>query len=140
MIALSLKNIGIEKVEICTTSGFPIVYGEKIINPSLPTVLVYGHYDVQPADPIELWISSPFEPQIKQTEIHPQGAIFARVACDDKGQMFMHLKAVEAMLQAAELPCNVKFMIEGEEEIGSENLGVFIKNNKEKLKADIIIV
>ncbi|MCF8329034.1 MAG: M20/M25/M40 family metallo-hydrolase, partial [Crocinitomicaceae bacterium] len=87
MIALSLKNIGIEKVEICPTAGFPIVYGEKIINPSLPTVLVYGHYDVQPADPIELWISPPFEPQIKQTETHPQGAIFARGACDDKGQM-----------------------------------------------------
>ena len=140
MIALSLKNIGIEKVEICPTAGFPIVYGEKIINPSLPTVLVYGHYDVQPADPIELWISPPFEPQLKQTEIHPQGAIFARGACDDKGQMFMHLKAVEAMLHEGELPCNVKFMIEGEEEIGSQNLGVFIKNNKDKLKADIIIV
>jgi acetylornithine deacetylase/succinyl-diaminopimelate desuccinylase-like protein len=140
ILAKNLREIGIERVEICQTAGFPIVYGEKIIDDSLPTVLVYGHYDVQPADPLDLWTSPPFEPQLKQTEIHPDGAIFARGSCDDKGQMFMHVKAVEAMLQSGELPCNVKFMIEGEEEVGSVNLGVFIKQNKEKLKADIIIV
>jgi len=140
ILAKNLKEIGIERVEICQTAGFPIVYGEKIIDDSLPTVLVYGHYDVQPADPLDLWTSPPFEPQLKQTEIHPDGAIFARGSCDDKGQMFMHVKAVEAMLQSGELPCNVKFMIEGEEEVGSVNLGVFIKQNKEKLKADIILV
>ena len=140
ILAENLREIGIERVEICQTAGFPIVYGEKIIDESLPTVLVYGHYDVQPADPLALWTSPPFEPQIKQTEIHPDGAIFARGSCDDKGQMFMHVKAVEAMLQSGELPCNVKFMIEGEEEVGSVNLGVFIKQNKEKLKADIILV
>ena len=140
ILAKNLREIGIERVEICQTAGFPIVYGEKIIDDSLPTVLVYGHYDVQPADPLDLWTSPPFEPQLKQTEIHPDGAIFARGSCDDKGQMFMHVKAVEAMLQSGELPCNVKFMIEGEEEVGSVNLGVFIKQNKEKLKADIILV
>lgn len=139
-IADHLKNIGIEQVEVCKTAGYPIVYGEKIIDTNLPTVLVYGHYDVQPADPIELWTSPAFEPVIKKTEIHPEGAIFARGACDDKGQMFMHVKAVEAMLNAGELPCNVKFMIEGEEEVGSSNLGIFVKENVEKLKADIILV
>ncbi len=139
-LAEDLKNIGIENVEICPTAGYPIVYGEKIIDKNLPTVLVYGHYDVQPADPLELWTSPPFEPVIKKTEIHPEGAIFARGACDDKGQMFMHVKAVEAMLKSNELPCNVKFMIEGEEEVGSENLGIFVKENIEKLSADIILV
>ena len=139
-LANSFKEIGLDKIEICQTAGYPIVYGEKIIDPSLPTVLVYGHYDVQPADPIDLWTSPPFEPVIKKTDIHPKGAIFARGACDDKGQMFMHLKAVEAMLSAGELPCNVKFMIEGEEEVGSGNLAIFVKENKEKLKADIILV
>jgi acetylornithine deacetylase/succinyl-diaminopimelate desuccinylase-like protein len=139
-IAEDLKRIGIEKVEVCETAGYPIVYGEKIIDKLLPTVLVYGHYDVQPADPIDLWTNPPFEPVIKTTEIHPEGAIFARGACDDKGQMFMHVKAVEAMLKSNELPCNVKFMIEGEEEVGSENLGIFVTQNVEKLKADIILV
>jgi acetylornithine deacetylase/succinyl-diaminopimelate desuccinylase-like protein len=139
-IAEHLKTIGIEKVEVCETAGYPIVYGEKIIDPNLPTVLVYGHYDVQPADPIDLWTSPPFEPVIKKTEIHPEGAIFARGACDDKGQMFMHVKAVEAMIKTGELPCNVKFMIEGEEEVGSSNLGIFVNENVEKLKADIILV
>ena len=139
-LANSLKSIGLENIEICQTAGFPIVYAEKIVDPNLPTVLVYGHYDVQPPDPIDLWTSPPFEPVIKKTEIHPSGAIFARGACDDKGQMFMHVKAVESMLATNELPCNVKFMIEGEEEVGSENLGIFVKNNKEKLKADIILV
>ncbi|MNJ82973.1 Succinyl-diaminopimelate desuccinylase [compost metagenome] len=139
-VAEFLTNAGAEKVEICQTAGHPIVYGEKIINPNAPTVLVYGHYDVQPADPINLWTSPPFEPVVKKTEIHPEGAVFARGACDDKGQFFMHVKAFEAMMKANELPCNVKFMIEGEEEVGSVNLGLFIKENKERLKADIILV
>jgi acetylornithine deacetylase/succinyl-diaminopimelate desuccinylase-like protein len=139
-IAEHLNKIGMDTVEICQTAGYPIVYGEKIIDSTLPTVLVYGHYDVQPADPIDLWTSPAFEPVIKTTAIHPEGAVFARGACDDKGQMFMHVKAVEAMLQANDLPCNVKFMIEGEEEVGSANLGIFVKNNVEKLKADIILV
>ncbi len=136
----SLLKAGCDIVEICPTAGYPIVYGEKIIDPKLPTILVYGHYDVQPADPIELWDSPPFEPIIKKTDIHPEGAIFARGACDDKGQMYMHVKALEYMTQTKNLPCNVKFMIEGEEEIGSENLAVFVKKNKEKLKNDIILI
>ncbi len=139
-LAQGLTNIGIDKVEICQTAGNPIVYGEKIIDAAKPTILVYGHYDVQPADPLELWTSPAFEPVIKTTEKHPQGAIFARGACDDKGQMFMHVKAVESMLAANELPCNVKFMIEGEEEVGSENLAIFVKNEKDRLKADVILV
>lgn len=139
-VASHLRNAGADKVEICSTEGHPIVYGEKIIDKNLPTVLVYGHYDVQPADPVELWDSPAFEPVIKKTKVHPDGAIFARGACDDKGQMFMHIKAFEAMMQKNELPCNAKFMIEGEEEVGSENLGIFIKENKEKLAADIILV
>lgn len=139
-VAKHLTKIGLNNVEVCETAGYPIVYGEKIIDKNLPTVLVYGHYDVQPADPIDLWTSPAFEPVIKKTEIHPEGAIFARGACDDKGQMFMHVKAVEAMIKANELPCNVKFMIEGEEEVGSMNLGIFVKENVEKLKADIILV
>ena len=139
-VAKQLKDAGADKVEICQTAGYPIVYAEKTIDASLPTVLVYGHYDVQPADPIELWTNPAFEPVIKKTDIHPEGAIFARGACDDKGQMFMHVKAFEAMMKTNELPCNVKFMIEGEEEVGSSNLGIFVKENKEKLKADIILV
>jgi acetylornithine deacetylase/succinyl-diaminopimelate desuccinylase-like protein len=139
-IAERLREAGADQVEICVTKGYPIVYGEKMIDPALPTILVYGHYDVQPADPLELWTSPAFEPVIKKTEIHPEGAIFARGACDDKGQMYMHLKAFEAMMAANELPCNVKFMIEGEEEVGSVNLGEFVAANHEKLKADIILV
>ncbi len=131
---------GADKVEVCPTAGYPIVYGEKIIDPKLPTVLVYGHYDVQPADPLELWTSGPFEPVIKKTELHPQGAIFARGACDDKGQMYMHVKAFELMMQTGTLSCNVKFMIEGEEEVGSTNLAIFVKQNKERLKADVILI
>lgn len=135
-----LVAAGADKVEICETAGYPIVYGEKIIDAKLPTVLVYGHYDVQPADPIELWTSGPFEPVIKKTELHPQGAIFARGSCDDKGQMYMHVKAFELMMQTNSLPCNIKFMIEGEEEVGSSNLATFVKQNKEKLKADVIVI
>ena len=135
-----LVKAGADKVEICPTKGYPIVYGEKIIDPQLPTVLVYGHYDVQPADPLELWESGPFEPVIKTTDIHPDGAIFARGACDDKGQMFMHVKAFELMMQTNSLACNVKFMIEGEEEVGSDNLGDFVKANKARLKCDAILI
>ncbi|NKI25271.1 dipeptidase [Arenibacter sp. 6A1] len=139
-VKTALLEAGCDTVEICETKGYPIVYGEKIIDPSLPTVLVYGHYDVQPADPIDLWDSPPFEPVIKNTEIHPEGAIFARGACDDKGQMYMHVKAFELMIKTNQLPCNVKFMIEGEEEVGSENLGEFVANNREKLANDIILI
>jgi acetylornithine deacetylase/succinyl-diaminopimelate desuccinylase-like protein len=139
-LAAHLIEIGLDGVEVLPTAGHPIVYAEKIIDTSLPTILVYGHYDVQPADPLDLWHSPAFEPVIKQTAIHPDGAIFARGACDDKGQFFMHVKAVEAMLKSQELPCNLKLMIEGEEEVGSPNLAVFVKENKNKLKADIILV
>lgn len=129
-----MTEAGADNVEICPTEGYPIVYGEKMIDPSKPTVLVYGHYDVQPADPYELWTSPPFEPVIKD------GKIYARGACDDKGQMYMHIKAFEIMMKNDMLPCNVKFMIEGEEEVGSANLGTFIKENKEKLAADVILI
>jgi len=133
-----LVAAGANNVEICETAGYPIVYGDKITDPSLPTVLVYGHYDVQPPDPMELWDSPPFEPVI----LGENGSekIYARGACDDKGQMYMHVKAFEYMMQSGDLPCNVKFMIEGEEEVGSENLGTFVAENKEKLKADVVLV
>ncbi|GLR20049.1 dipeptidase [Portibacter lacus] len=136
----NLTIAGVDKVEIHQTPGHPIVYAEKMIDESLPTILVYGHYDVQPAEPLELWESPPFEPVIKKTEIHPDGAIFARGSCDDKGQVFMHLKAFEAMNLNDQLPCNVKFMIEGEEEVGSDHLGTFCKENKEMLACDVILI
>ena len=136
----SLEKAGCDLVEICETPGYPIVYGEKIIDKKLPTILVYGHYDVQPPDPIDLWDSPPFEPVIKTTDLHPEGAIFARGSCDDKGQMYMHVKALEFMTQTNQLPCNVKFMIEGEEEVGSESLGWFVERNQEKLKNDVILI
>lgn len=135
-----LIDAGADKVEICPTKGYPVVYAEKMIDPTKPTVVVYGHYDVQPVDPLNLWDSPPFEPVIKKTAIHPDGAIFARGSCDDKGQMYMHVKAFETMMQTNTLPCNVKFMIEGEEEVGSPNLGPWIIENKEKLKGDIILI
>ncbi len=122
------------QVEICETAGYPIVYAEHIQDESLPTVLVYGHYDVQPADPYDLWESPPFEPVIKNEKI------VARGSADDKGQMYMHVKAFEALLKTDSLPCNVKFMIEGEEEVGSSNLEKFVRDNKEKLKADAILI
>jgi acetylornithine deacetylase/succinyl-diaminopimelate desuccinylase-like protein len=125
---------GVDKVELCETKGHPIVYAEKIVNPSLPTVLVYGHYDVQPADPLNLWDSPPFEPVVKDDKI------YARGSCDDKGQVYMHVKAFETMTKHKLLPCNVKFMIEGEEEVGSDNLGIFVKANKERLKANVILI
>src|SRR6201991_1758471 len=133
-IAQKLKNAGADNVEVCQTAGYPIVYGEKIIDPARPTVLVYGHYDVQPPDPLELWKTPPFEPTIRD------GKIYARGACDDKGQFYMHVKAFELMMQTNTLPCNIKFMIEGEEEVGSDNLGVFVKQNKERLKADVVLI
>jgi acetylornithine deacetylase/succinyl-diaminopimelate desuccinylase-like protein len=129
-----LTDAGAEKVELCETAGNPIVYGEKIIDPVLPTVLVYGHYDVQPPDPLNLWTSPPFEPIIKEDKI------YARGACDDKGQVYMHVKAFEAMSKLNLLSCNIKFMVEGEEEIGSDNLGIFVNQNKSKLKADVILI
>ncbi len=135
-----LQEAGCDKVEICETPGYPVVFGEKIIDSSLPTVLVYGHYDVQPPDPLDLWHSPPFEPIVTATDKHPDGAIFARGACDDKGQMYMHVKAMEFMTQTNQLPCNVKFMIEGEEEIGSESLSWFVENNREKLANDVILI
>ena len=139
-IEKSLQDAGLDHVEICETKGYPVVYGDKIIDASLPTVLVYGHYDVQPPDPLDLWTSPPFEPVIKKTDLHPDGAIFARGACDDKGQMYMHVKAAEFMIQNGVLPCNVKFMIEGEEEVGSDSLEDFLQKNKEKLANDIILI
>lgn len=136
----ALAKAGCTHVEICETPGNPIVYGEKIIDAALPTVLVYGHYDVQPADPVELWESPAFEPIIKKTDKHPEGAIFARGSCDDKGQFYMHVKALEFMTSQNELPCNVKFMIEGEEEVGSPSLSWYVKRNQEKLKNDVILI
>ncbi|QNL48926.1 dipeptidase [Olivibacter sp. SDN3] len=133
-IADKLKTSGADNVEVCPTAGNPIVYGEKIVDPSKPTVLVYGHYDVQPPEPLELWHTPPFEPTVRD------GKIFARGACDDKGQMYMHIKAFEVMQETGGLPCNIKFMIEGEEEVGSDNLGVFVKENKEKLAADVVLI
>ncbi|PQA60534.1 dipeptidase [Siphonobacter curvatus] len=130
----SLAKAGADVAELHETAGHPIVYGEKIIDPSKPTVLIYGHYDVQPADPLELWTSPPFEPVIKDEKI------YARGSADDKGQFFMHVKAFEAMMATDSLPCNVKFMIEGEEEVGSNNLGSFVSQNREKLKADVILI
>lgn len=133
-VAQKLKDAGADKVEVCETAGHPIVYGEKITDPSKPTVLVYGHYDVQPPDPLELWETPPFEPTVRD------GKIYARGACDDKGQFYMHVKAFELMLKQGDLPTNIKFMIEGEEEVGSNNLGIFVKANKERLKADVVLI
>jgi acetylornithine deacetylase/succinyl-diaminopimelate desuccinylase-like protein len=133
-IKTKLVEAGAENVEICATNGHPIVYGEKIIDPTLPTVIVYGHYDVQPADPYELWTTPPFEPTLRD------GKIYARGACDDKGQVYMHIKAFEAMVKNNVLSCNVRFMIEGEEECGSSNLGPWIIANKHRLKGDVILI
>lgn len=129
-----LKAAGADAVEVCPTKGHPIVYAEKIIDKNLPTVLVYGHYDVQPADPYELWDSPPFEPVLKDNKI------YARGSADDKGQMYMHVKAFEAMMHFEALPCNIKFLIEGEEEAGSENLDIFVKENRERLSADVVLI
>jgi len=139
-LKLQFEKIGMNNVELLPTQGYPVVYADRITDSSKPTVLVYGHYDVQPADPYELWTSPPFEPVVKITDVHPQGAIFARGACDDKGQVFMHVKALEMMLANNDLPCNIKVIIEGEEEVGSAHLAEFLKENKEKLQADVILI
>ena len=133
-VAGKLKEAGADQVEVCQTAGYPIVYGEKFVDASRPTILVYGHYDVQPPDPLELWKTPPFEPTIRD------GKIYARGACDDKGQFYMHVKAFELMMKTNSLPCNVKFMIEGEEEVGSNNLGIFVKENKDRLQADVVLI
>jgi len=133
-IKSSLVAAGADFAELKKTKGFPVVYAEKTVDKSKPTVLVYGHYDVQPAEPLDLWISPPFEPEVRD------GKIYARGADDDKGQMFMHVKAFEIMNQTGTLACNIKFMIEGEEEIGSPSLKDFCKENKELLNADIILI
>lgn len=140
MVSDALKKAGCKTVKIFPTKGHPIVYGEHTIDKSKPTVLIYGHYDVQPPDPLDLWDSPPFEPVIKKTKTHPDGAIFARGACDDKGQVYMHVKAFEAMVANKALPCNVKFMIEGEEEVGSKHLGDFCKENAKMLQCDVILI
>ena len=129
-----LLEAGCDTAQIEETSGHPIVYGEKIVDPNLPTVLVYGHYDVQPSVPDDLWTTPPFDPQVRD------GKIYARGSCDDKGQMYMHVKAFEVMAATGNLHCNVKFMIEGEEEVGSNNLGDFCRNNRERLAADVILI
>ena len=133
-IKSQFEAVGVDKAELCETAGNPIVYAEKIIDSSAPTILVYGHYDVQPVDPIDLWDSPPFEPTVRD------GKIYARGSSDDKGQFFAHVKAFDTMTGLNSQVCNVKFMIEGEEEVGSENLGIFVSNNKEKLTADVILI
>lgn len=134
-VADNLKKIGLSRVEIFKTEGHPIVYGEWLGAPGKPTVLIYGHYDVQPVDPVELWNSPPFEPTLKN------GKIFARGATDDKGQVFMHFKSVEAYFKnEGSLPLNVKFIIEGEEEVGSESLNIFLKSNSDLLKCDAVLI
>ena len=133
-LAASLVKAGADHAEVYPTEGNPVVFGEKIIDPKLPTILVYGHYDVMPVDPRELWNTDPFEPVIKD------GRIWARGADDDKGQLFMHVKAFETMCATDTLTCNVKFMLEGEEEIGSPSLYGFCRENKEMLAADLILV
>jgi len=134
LVQKRLREAGADRAEIFQTPGHPIVFAEKIIDPSRPTVLVYGHYDVQPADPLELWTTPPFEPTIRD------GKIFARGACDDKGQFYMHVKALEIMTATGTLPVNIKFLIEGEEEVGSSHLSDFVKNNKSLLQADVILI
>lgn len=133
-IAEKLKEAGADNVEICPTAGYPVVYAEKLISANLPTILVYGHYDVQPPDPLDLWTSPPFEPVIKNNKI------YARGASDDKGQMYMHIKAFELMMKNGGVPCNVKFMIEGEEEVGSDNLETFVRANTQKLNCDVVLI
>ncbi|HZI52393.1 MAG TPA: M20/M25/M40 family metallo-hydrolase, partial [Chitinophagaceae bacterium] len=127
----SLLDSGCDKADVLNTEGHPVVYGEKIIDPSKPTVLIYGHYDVQPAEPLELWHSNPFEPVIKD------GKIYARGSADDKGQFYMHVKALEILTKSNSQPTNIKFLIEGEEEVGSPNLGKFVAQNKDLLKCDV---
>ena len=134
LVRQQMLDAGADRAEVMQTAGHPVVYGEKIIDPSKPTVLVYGHYDVQPAEPLELWHSGPFEPVIKDCKV------FARGSADDKGQFYMHVKALETLVKTATLQNNIKFLIEGEEEVGSPNLGSFVAENKELLKADVILI
>ena len=134
LVKQNLLKSGADKAEVMATAGHPVVYGEKMIDPTLPTVLVYGHYDVQPAEPLELWHSGPFDPQIKE------GKVYARGSADDKGQFYMHVKALETLVKTNTLKSNIKFLIEGEEEIGSPNLAKFVADNKELLKADVILI
>jgi len=134
MVKQRLLEAGADKAEVCATDGHPAVYAEKITDPSKPTVLVYGHYDVQPPDPLNLWNSGPFEPVIKE------GRIYARGSADDKGQFYMHVKALEILSKTNSLTNNIKFLIEGEEEVGSPNLGKFVSENKELLKCDVILI
>lgn len=133
-LAAELTRIGMEGVEIVPTQGHPVVTGHKEVSSSAPTILIYGHYDVQPPDPLDLWHSPPFEPVIKDEKI------YARGSCDDKGQLYMHVKALEAMMATQQLPCNVKVMFEGEEEVGSAHLGEFLEAHKDKLGADVILI
>ncbi len=134
LVRQGLLDAGADRAEVMQTAGHPVVYGEKIIDPSRPTVLVYGHYDVQPAEPLELWHSGPFDPVIKD------GKVYARGSADDKGQFYMHVKALETLVKTGTLQNNIKFLIEGEEEVGSPNLGTFVAENKELLKADVILI
>ncbi len=134
LIRQRLIDSGCDRAEVMPTAGHPVVYGEKIIDPSKPTVLVYGHYDVQPAEPLELWTNPPFEPTIVD------GKVYARGSADDKGQFYMHVKALETLVKTNTLTSNIKFLIEGEEEVGSPNLATFVSNNKELLKADVILI
>src|SRR5215216_5379449 len=132
LVKQRLLDSGCDKAQVMDTEGHPVVYGEKIIDPSKPTVLVYGHYDVQPPEPLNLWTNPPFEPTIKD------GKIYARGSADDKGQFYMHVKAMETLVKTGTLENNIKFLIEGEEEVGSPNLGPFVAQNKDLLKADVI--
>ena len=134
LVKQRLLDSGADKAEVMETAGHPVVYGEKIIDPSKPTVLVYGHYDVQPADPLELWHSGPFDPVIKD------GKVYARGSADDKGQFYMHVKAMETMVKTNTMATNIKFLIEGEEEVGSPNLGKFVAEHKDLLKANVILI
>ncbi|MDX2286728.1 MAG: dipeptidase [Bacteroidia bacterium] len=139
-LADEFRRLGADRVEIYPTPGHPVVYAEQHAGDHLPTILVYGHYDVQPPDPLDLWDSPPFEPVIKATPLHPQGAIFARGSCDDKGQVYMHVKAFEMLKQQGPLPCNVKFLVEGEEEVGSTNLEGFVKQYRDMLRAGVVLI
>ena len=134
LVKQRLLEAGADKAEVMPTDGHPVVYAEKIIDPAKPTVLVYGHYDVQPAEPLELWKSPPFEPVIKD------GKVYARGSADDKGQFFMHVKAMETLVKTNSMTTNMKFLIEGEEEVGSPNLAKFVAANKKLLKADVILI
>lgn len=134
-----LQDLEVE-AEIYETEGHPIVYGEYKVADNRPTILFYGHYDVQPPDPLELWDTEPFDPVVRKTEVHPEGAVFARGACDDKGQLYMQVKAVEVLLANELLDCNLKFIYEGEEEVGSDHLEAFCRDHQDLLRCDEILI